>query len=154
MGERTRRGVPDEGFELDVPAGWESERDPEEGGLDVWDPEGPGDLHVVGFTDAAEDADPAEELYAFLDEQDIELEEDEVEDVALEAGGELAYCEYQTEDEETGETIHWLLGVAALPSSLVFAHYMCPAGEEEQERSAVLDILRTLRPHMAPDAGA
>jgi hypothetical protein len=154
MGESTRHSVGDEGFELRVAPGWEAERDLDEGGVDVWHPDGPGDLHLVGFASPADTlADPAEELYAFLNEQEIELEEDEVEDFDLEGHGELAVCEYLTEDEE-GEGAYWLLGVAALPGTLVFAHYTCAPGEQEQERTAILEMLRSIRPTGDPLGGS
>jgi len=134
------------GFSLQLPPGWEADRDPEEEGVDLYHPEGVGELHILAFSSSADEPpDPGEELYAFLDENEVVLEEDEVEDVALEDGGELAYCEYVSEDEETGESDFWLIGVAALPGTLVFAHYICAAGEEERERDAVLNALRTLR---------
>jgi hypothetical protein len=135
------------GFAIRVPAHWQAEADPEEeGGVELWHPDGVGELHLVGFASAADEPpDPAEELYAFLEEQGIELEEDEVEDLELSDEGELALCEYLSEDEETGETLYWLVGVAALPGRLVFAHYTCAADEEERERDKVRAILRTLR---------
>src|SRR5919112_684965 len=47
------------------------------------------------------------------------------------------------EDEEE-EATYWLVGVAMGPRTLVFVSYSCPAGEEEQERAAVREILGTL----------
>jgi hypothetical protein len=153
--EDTLRTVAEEGFSVVVPPGWEAERDLEEGGLDIWDPEGPGDLHLVGFSNPGSDpSDPAEELYAFLEDQGIELEEDEIEDFELADGGALAICEYLAEEEaeEGGEVGYSLLGVAALPGWLVFAQYTCEAGTENAERSDVLALLRSIRP--APSEGA
>jgi len=136
----------DGSFAVRIPAPWQAEADPEEGGVELWHPDGVGELHLVGFAASADEPpDPAEELYAFLEEQGIELEEDEVEDLELDDAGELALCEYLSEDEETEETLFWLVGVAALPGALVFAHYTCTAGEEELEREQLRSILRTLR---------
>jgi hypothetical protein len=134
-------------FAIRVPAGWQTEPDTEEGGVDLWHPDGAGDLHLLGFPapSGAEAPDPAEELYAFLEENDIELEEDEVEDVELPSGAEMALCEYVTEDEESGEATFWMVAVAVLPESLVFAHYTCPLGQEEAERDQVRALLQTLR---------
>src|SRR5688572_24713930 len=95
-------------FSLSLPDAWEAERDPE-GGLLVSSSEGNGLLHLIPFSrDPAEDLDPAEELYAFLEDQEIELEEDEVEDLELPAGGLLALCEYAT--EEGDEAVYWMVG--------------------------------------------
>lgn len=141
--------VGEEGFEVRIPAGWVAEPDPEEGGVDVSRPDGVGVLHLYGFAHAHEaETDPGEELYAFLEDQGIELEEDEVEDFDLAGGAGLALCEYLSEDEEEEEpeVTFWLVGVAALPGALVFSHYTCPLGEEEEERETVRDILRSIRP--------
>jgi hypothetical protein len=149
-----RYTVAEEGFSFSIPAGWQAERDAEEGGVDVWNPDGPGDLHLVGFpAGSADAADPAEELYAFLEEQEIELEEDEIDDHDLDGAGEMAVCEYISEDEETGEAEFWLVGVAALPGSLVFAHYICAAGREQEERDAVRELLRSIRAVIGKDEG-
>ena len=143
-----------EGFEVRVPAQWEVEPDPEEGGIDISRPDGAGVLHLYGFPHSvAENTDPGEELYSFLEDQGIELEEDEVEDFELVGDAELALCEYVSEDEDTEEAgedpevTFWLVGVAALPEVLVFAHYTCPLGEEEEERDTVREILRSIRTH-------
>lgn len=145
--------VAEEGFAVRIPDGWVAEPDPEEGGVDVSRPDGVGMLHLYGFRHAHEDeSDPGEELYAFLEDQGIELEEDEVEDFDLAGGAGLALCEYLSEDEEEEaeedeepEVTFWLVGVAALPGALVFAHYTCPLGEEEEERETVRRILRSIR---------
>ena len=147
MPEETRYTDAEGGFELRLPAGWYAEPDPEAGGVEVAHPDGAGALHLVGFPQPPEEfPDPAEELYAFLEEQGVELEEDEVEDLELPGGGELALCEYVSEDEdgEEGETF-WMTGVATAPGGLVFASYSCAAGEEEEEREAVRGILGSLR---------
>ena len=89
--------------------------------------------------------DPAEELYSFLEERGVELEEDEVEDVPLEGGAELALCEYVSEDEEEGESLYWMVGVGTVPGILVFATYFCTAGQEDAEREAVRAALASLR---------
>lgn len=134
----------DPGFRIRLPAGWEAERDEEEGIL-VGAEEGAGLLHLVHFPGSGEEvADPAEELYAFLEEQEIEIEEDEVEDLDLEGGAVLSYCEYAEEGEEEEPATYWLVGVATAPGGLVFVSYSCPAGSEERERETVLDILSTL----------
>jgi hypothetical protein len=143
-------------FVVRLPAGWQAEADPEEGGVDLWHPDGPGELNLLAFAAVSDEApDPAEELYAFLEENGIEIEEDEVEDIELASGGEMALSEYVTEDEESGDVTYWLVGVAVLPSALVFAHYTCALGEEDAEREQVLALLRTLRePSTANEAGA
>ena len=143
MSERERVTI-DPAFSLALPEGWVAEPDEEEG-VSVYAPEGAGLLHLVAFPATAdEEQDPAEELYAFLEEQGIEIEEDEVEDVDLPAGGELALCEYLSEEEEEDETTYWLVGVAMIPATLVFVSYSCPSGEEEKERAAVRSILTSL----------
>jgi hypothetical protein len=143
MSDRERVTI-DPAFSLSLPAGWVAEPDEEEG-VSVYSPDGTGLLHLVAFPHAPEaEADPAEELYAFLEEQGIEIEEDEVEDVALADDAALALCEYLAEEDEEEEATYWLVGVAMGPRTLVFVSYSCPAGEEEQERAAVREILRTL----------
>jgi hypothetical protein len=134
-------------FEVETPERWEVEED-EEGGFLLSDPDGPGLLHMVAFAQTEDEhPDPAEELYAFLEDQGIELEEDEVEDVDLGGEGELAFCEYLTEDEEADEEVatYWLVGVAILPGFLVFSNYSCPVGEQDVERELVRRILASLR---------
>jgi hypothetical protein len=139
------------GFQVQVAEGWSVEQDAEEGGVEIWSPSGAGSLHLLGFAHAAEDvSDPAEELYAFLEEQGVELEEDEVEDLELAGGAEMAICEYIAQDEPgdeeaDAEPIFWLMGVAAGSECLVFASYSCPAGEEEPERDTVRAMLASLR---------
>ncbi len=137
---------PDGRFTLVPPPGWSTAPDEEDGGLEVWPAEGSGTLHLISF-DAGDDdfPDPAEELYAFLADRDVELEEDEVADVPLEDGSELAIAEYEAEDEEEGDVIYWLVGVATGPGALVFATYLCPAGEQEAEAELVRASLATLR---------
>ena len=136
-------------FRLSVPAGWEVARD-EEGGLLFSHGEGGGLLHVLPFArDDAEEIDPAEELYAFLEDQDIELEDDEVEDVELDAGGSIAICEYVAEEDD--DAVFWMIGVTTGPGQLVFASFSCPAEDQEGEREAVLGMVRSLR--VGPGAG-
>jgi hypothetical protein len=136
----------DGAYAIRLPEGWEAEREEGGDGVDLYAAEGVGELHLLGFEASADEPpDPGEELFAFLDENEVVLEEDEVEDVSLADGGDLAFCEYVSEDEESGESDFWLIGVAALPGALVFAHYICPAGEEHLEREAVLEALRTIR---------
>ncbi|HEX8906661.1 MAG TPA: hypothetical protein VF771_17555 [Longimicrobiaceae bacterium] len=137
---------PEGRFEMPLPGGWQAAPDEDGDGLEVWNEEGPGTLHLISFAPEGGDfPDPAEELYAFLQEQDVELEEDEVDDVPLDGGAEMALCEYLTEDEEEGENLFWMVGVAAAPGRLVFATYFCPAGEEAAEREVVRDALGKLR---------
>jgi hypothetical protein len=144
MSERERVTI-DPAFSLSLPEGWVAEPDEEEG-VSVYAPDGVGLLHLVAFPASDDDLqDPAEELYAFLEEQGIEIEEDEVEDVELPAGGELALCEYLSEEEEEDETTYWLVGVAMSPATLLFVSYSCPSGEEEQERASVREILTSLK---------
>lgn len=147
MPEETRYTDAEGGFDVVLPAGWSAEPDEEAGGVEISRPDGVGVLHLIGFPQPGDDfPDPAEELYAFLAEQGVELEEDEVEDLELPGGGEMALCEYLSEDEEEaeGETF-WMTGVATAPGSLVFATYTCAAGEEDEEREAVRRILASLR---------
>jgi hypothetical protein len=137
----------DPAFSFSLPSGWAAEPDEEEG-VSVYSPDGAGLLHLVAFPHAVseEELDPAEELYAFLEEQGVEIEEDEVEDVDLGGSGELALCEYLSEEEEEEEeTTYWLVGVAVSPATLVFVSYSCPAGEEESELGKVREILASLR---------
>jgi len=139
------------GFDIEVPPGWTAEPDPEEGGVELSRPEGAGILHVLGVPQPpGEVADPADELYAFLAEQGIELEEDEVDDLELADGVEMAVCEFLSEDDDADEEeagpLFWMVGVATAPAWLVFATYHCAAGEEAQERAAVHAILRSIRP--------
>jgi phosphoribosylaminoimidazole (AIR) synthetase len=133
------------GFALDLPEGWVAERDGE-GGILVSAEDGVGLLHLVAFDgDPATDADPAEELYAFLAEQEIELEEDEVEDVELAGEASLALCEYlATNEEDEEEIVFWMVGVATAAGRLVFASYSCVSGEEAAERETVRSILASL----------
>lgn len=150
MENETRYVDPEGGFDLRIPDGWSAEPDPEEGGVEIWSPEGVGMLHLIGFPHESEQpTDPAEELYSFLYEQGVGLEEDEVEDIELAGGAEMAICEYIGQEEGIDgieeESAFWLMGVAAGPGFLVFASYSCPAGEEEIEREAVHATLASLR---------
>lgn len=146
MSERERAHDPDGRFTIVPPAGWAAARDEDQGGLELWrEDEGIGTLHLISF-DADDDfADPAEELYAFLDDRGVELEEDDVDDLPLEGGAELAVCEYEAEDEDEGDVTFWLVAVATAPGVLMFATYVCPAGEQEAERGLVREALGTLR---------
>lgn len=139
----------DPSFDFELPEGWEAEPD-EDGGVAVAREDGYGLLHLIAFEQPTADVpDPAEELYIFLEDQGIELEEDEIEDLDLASGAELSLCEYLSEDDEEdteeSETTYWLVAVATAPGNLVFASYTCPAGEEDNEREAVRGILSTLR---------
>lgn len=155
MSERTRVTT-DPAFEVEIPVGWTAEPD-EEGGISISSPEGAGLLHVIAFAQPGDEMlDPAEELYAFLEDQGIELEEDEVEDVELPGGEELSLCEYLAEDDEEGEepeTTYWMVGVATAPGNLVFCSYSCPAEAEADEGPAVREILTSLRLREPPGAG-
>lgn len=152
MPDAARYVDPEGAFELRIPPGWTAEPDTEDGGVELFDPAETGVLHVIGFAqpEAPDDevADPAEELYAFLDEQGIELEDDDVEDLAIQ-GGEMALCEYIVEEDgengEPAEAAFWLMGVATAPGQLIFASYTCPAGSEEVERETVREVLRSIR---------
>jgi hypothetical protein len=129
-------------FSFGLPDGWESASD-EDGGLSIARDGGAGLLHLIAFRrELAEELDPAEELYAFLANQDIEVEEEEIEDLELPAGGLLATCEYAA--EEADEAVYWLVAVAAAPGQLVFASYSCPIGEEDAEADQVLEILKSV----------
>ncbi|HEU4561048.1 MAG TPA: hypothetical protein VFS20_24565 [Longimicrobium sp.] len=134
---------PEGRFELRLPRGWQSAVDEDGDGLEVWREEGAGTLHLISF-EADEFPDPAEELYAFLQERGVELEDDEVEDLPLE-GAELALTEFMSEDEDDGESLFWLVGVATAPETLVFATYFCPAGREREERDLVREALTTMK---------
>lgn len=137
---------PEGRFGVRVPAGWTAAPDEDGDGLEVWNEAGAGTLHLISFEpDEGDFPDPAEELYAFLQERGVELEDDEVEDVALEGGAELAVCEFMSEDEDEGDSLYWMVGVAASPGAVVFATYFCPAGQEEAERDAVRRALASLR---------
>jgi hypothetical protein len=150
MSEEQRAHDPDGRFTIVPPAGWSAAPDAEQGGLELWlEDEGIGTLHLISF-DAEDDfADPAEELYAFLEERGVEIEEDDVDDLPLEGGAELAVCEYEADDEDEGDVTFWMVAVAAAPGVLMFATYVCPAGEQEAERERVLQALGTLRLHGA-----
>lgn len=150
MSESQRYADPEGRFDLMIPHGWSAAPDEEDGGVEVWREEGAGTLHLLAFEASPDEfPDPAEELYAFLDEQGVELEEDEVQDLELADEAEMAICEYLSEDEDDpeAEPTFWTVGVATAPGMLVFATYSCPAGEEGQERESVRRILASLRPH-------
>lgn len=151
MTERERCTDPDGRFTLAAPPGWSAAPDEDQGGLEVWREDGAGTLHLVSF-DSDEFADPAEELYAFLEDRGVELEEDDVDDVALD-GGEMSLAEYEAEDEEEGDATFWLVAVATAPGTLVFATYLAPAGEQEAEAELVRASLATLRLRAANGAG-
>ena len=137
---------PEGRFTIGVPAGWSAAPDEDQDGLEVWKEDGAGTLHLISFAPGGDDfPDPAEELYSFLEERGVELEEDEVEDVPLEGGAELALCEYVSEDEEEGESLYWMVGVVTAPGTVVFATYFCTAGQEAAERDAVRSALSSLR---------
>ena len=146
---------PEGRFTVRVPAGWSSAPDEDQDGLELWKEDGAGTLHLISFQpDEGEFPDPAEELYAFLEARGVELEEDEVEDVPLDGGAELALCEYLSEDEDDGDSLYWMVGVATAPGVLVFATYFCAAGQEEAERDAVRGALASLKIEgAAPEPG-
>jgi len=132
---------PEGRFELRLPPGWQAATDEDGDGVEVWREDGAGTLHLISFdTDDGEFPDPAEELYAFLQERGVELEDDEVDDVPL-GGAEMALCEFLSEDEDDGDSLFWLVGVATAPGTLVFGTYFCPAGRENEERELVRDAL-------------
>jgi hypothetical protein len=136
---RVRYQQSDGSFTLVLPSGWELEPDEDDGGVIVLRADGCGILHLMPFDrEPGEESDPAEELYAFLEDQEIELQEDEVEDVDLGGTGEAALCEYLAEEGE--ELIHWLVCVATAPGQLLFGSYSCPA--EEKGAEAELDLAR------------
>jgi len=148
MTEAKRARDPEGRFSLVPPPGWSAAPDEDEGGMEVWREDGAGSLHLISF-DADEFPDPAEELYAFLEEAGVEIEEDDVDDVELEEG-ELALCEYEAEEEESEDgdgpqTTFWMQGVATAPGVLVFVSYECPAGLQDPERELVRQSLATLR---------
>ena len=133
----------DGAFDLDLPSGWQMERDAEDGGLLISAEDGVGLLHLIAFDrEPEEETDPAEELYAFLEDQEIEIEEDEVDDFELEGAGAIALCEYLAEEED--EVAFWMVGVATAKGQLLFASYSCPSGEEEKESVLVRDILASI----------
>lgn len=138
---------PDGAFRVRVPEGWTTERDEEAGGVELFRADGAGSLHLLGFAAPTDEvADPAEELYAFLDEQGVELEEEDVDDLELAGGADMALCEYLAEPEpgDDEEPTFWIMGVATAPGALVFASYSCAAGEEDEERERVREILASL----------
>ena len=141
---------PEGRFTVTVPAGWSAEPDEDQDGLELWREDGAGTLHLISFAPDDGFPDPAEELYAFLEERGVELEEDEVDDVPLDGGAELAVCEYVSEDEDEGESLYWMVGVGTAPGVLVFATYFCTAGQEAAEREAVRGALASLRIHTKP----
>lgn len=146
VSEAWRRISLDPLFRVRLPPGWEAEIDAEEGGVLFAREDGEGVLHLLGFPRAGgAAADPAEELYGFLEEEGIELQEDEIEDLELEGEGEASLCEYVSEDEEEGETTYWLTGVAVGPGGLVFISYSAAGEEGGVEAEEVREILRTLR---------
>jgi len=136
---------PEGRFTVTVPAGWSAAPDEDQDGLELWKEDGAGTLHLISFAPEGDVLDPAEELYAFLEERGVELEEDEVDDVPLPGDAELALCEYVSEDEDAGESLYWMVGVATAPGVLVFATYFCTAGQEAAEREPVRGALSSLR---------
>jgi hypothetical protein len=145
MTETGRAIDPDGRYRIRLPEGWSAAPDEEEtGGLEAWSETGAGTLHLVSF-ESDEGTDAAEELYAFLEERGVELEDDDVEDVVLEGGAEMAVAEYEAEDEEEGDLTFWLVAVATAPRALVFATYLAPADVDRAEVERVRDALATLR---------
>lgn len=142
----------DPAFDIELPEGWSAAAD-DEGGVSATGPDGIGLLHLIAFEQPSDsDVDPAEELYVFLEDQGIELEEDEIEDLELSGGAELSFCEYVAEadeddedEEEVAGPTYWIVGVATAPGNLVFSSYTCAADAIEQEREVVRSILATLR---------
>lgn len=153
MDDAQRARDPEGRFTLVPPPGWSAAPDEEDGGLEVWPEKGAGTLHLISFDADDQAPDPAEELYAFLADRDVELEEDDVVDVALADGAELALAEYEAEDEDEGDVTFWLVGVATAPGALVFATYICPAGEHEAEAEQVRAALASLRLGRGEGAG-
>jgi hypothetical protein len=145
MSDAQRARDPEGRFSLVPPPGWSAAPDEDQGGLEVWSEDGVGTLHLIGFDSGDDFADPAEELYAFLDDRGVELEDDDVDDLPLDGGGELALAEYEAEDEDEGDALFWLTGVASAPGVLLFATYLCPAGAQEAEVELVRQALGTLR---------
>lgn len=142
----------DPAFDIDLPEDWTAVPD-EDGGIGVTGPEAVGLLHLIAFEQTAgELLDPAEELYIFLEDQGIELEEDEIEDLDLPSGAELSVCEYlsegdEDEDQQPPETTYWMVAVATVPGNLVFGSYTCPATEVDAERETIRSVLMSLRLH-------
>jgi hypothetical protein len=135
-------------FELELPLGWSAEPDPEEGGFELTGEDGPGVLHLMAFEQPETlGTDPAEELYSFLAEEGIEIEEEDVEDLDLPDGWGMAVCEFVSEPEEAGEdeSLFFTIGVGTAPGILLFATYTCPDGEEEQERDELRGLLGSIR---------
>lgn len=149
MGDKQVYRDPEGAFELRVPSGWTAEPDEDEGGVILSAARGVGLLHVLAFErDPEEICDPAEELYSFLEDVGIELEEDEVEDLDATPTGETVMCAYISEDEEEEEgpeATYWLHAVACMEGRLIFATYTCPADLHENEAADVKSILRSLR---------
>ncbi|HET8657074.1 MAG TPA: hypothetical protein VFL93_16230 [Longimicrobiaceae bacterium] len=149
MSERASITI-DPAFSLEIPPHWTAEPDEEEG-VRIYATTGAGLLHLAAFEQPpGEMPDPGEELYEFLEDQGIELEEDEIEDLLLGESGEMALCEYisaEEGDEEGEAETYWMVGVAVAPGNLVFCNYSCPAAEAEAEREAVREILTSLRLH-------
>ncbi len=143
---------PEGRFELRLPQGWQAAVDEDGDGMEVWREDGAGTLHLISF-ETDEFPDPAEELYAFLQERGVELEDDEVEDLPLE-GAEFALTEFMTEDEDDGESLFCLVGVATAPGTLVFGTYFCPAGREREERDVVREALTTMKVRAAEEGAS
>lgn len=144
-----RASDPNGRFDIVVAPGWVTETDAAEGALILFRPESEGNLELLSFPFTPEEGtDPADELFAFLDEEDVLLLEDEVEDFELEGGAGLALCEYVSEEEAEGdgaEQLFWLVAVATGQHGLVFASYSSPAGTEQADRADVVQMLRSLR---------
>jgi hypothetical protein len=135
-------------FQLDLPLGWSAAPDPEEGGWELSGEDGPGVLHLMAFEQSeALGEDPGEELYAFLAEEGIEIEEEDVEDLELPGGWGMALCEFvsEPEDEEDEESLFFTVGVGTAPGILLFATYTCGEGEEEQERAELRSLLGSIQ---------
>jgi hypothetical protein len=139
---------PEGRFSLRLPSSWLAEPDSEADGIEVYHPDGVGTLHLLALPGNPDDfLDPAEELYAFLDEQGVELQDEEVEDLDLADDAEMAYTEYvaEADDAEDDDPTFHLMAVATAPGTLVFASYSCLAGQEDGERQTVIDMLASLR---------